>query len=677
MTLFGILYLLVSLLAVTHAFISTQRLSCVNQSPLLLKYSADKHENENAEISVAHVDSSDTVRPEFAVLSPGSQIQLQIGNLDLARKAWKKRRRSGSPMLIPCSILNTDRKSMITNNLVFLLRKFGQPLADQDMTEWPDGFKSHHIAISLPELSRWYKAHLRASLTHHSNVLGYETAADLIRDVMSPQVEKDLGIKLWTVGTHSWVVARISKMRGQRLAAQSPLLQFIQGDDDTMMHTGKTRIKTDVAPGSYSLEPMSAALRVSQRAIDTGAVSSGSIHQGSFVGVDQMGDGGAPLLKVSLNAPTESQVRKRSQPVAPRVGGKPLELNLHQLKHGQGPFKGEVVYISGRSGAAFIDIGAGRPIKNQANDGTGLTRVLGMLRFDDLVRDVSSSAEAFLEEANDEVDCVEEALNAMHYDIDDDDEEVHDAVDMDGDILSDFTADDLFDDDDDEEEEDDDDGEEEFVEDISHLLTLEGGKYTFRDPVSGEVVDLGDDDDDDDDDDDQLLGGGEGGDIFAGLTPSQRFERLGDIMDDNDGNTSEGTTTLEIGDSINVFIQTVSKQSGRFMVTTRSSGPSMKVLKQATKSNKNLERLLAIFDGDIDNILTLVGDEGEGIVKAISKTGDWLYVQPQFRGLPVGVAQLASGITRELLAEGDSVHIRLDGVDEARGQLALTVMKKN
>ena len=75
--------------------------------------------------------------------------------------------------------------------------------------------------------------------------------------------------------------------------------------------------------------------------------------------------------------------------------------------------------------------------------------------------------------------------------------------------------------------------------------------------------------------------------------------------------------------------------------------------------------------------MKLVGDEGEGIVKAISKTGDWLYVEPQFRGLPVGVAQLASGMTLKSLSEGDSVRIRVDGIDEARGQLALTVLENN
>ena len=640
-------------------------------SPFLLNADQQEQDEMEMEISAPEAEEDDekvsVSRPEFAVLSPGSHIEIQIGNMDLARKAWKKRRRSGSPMLIPCSILNTDRRSMVVDNLVFLVRKFGTPISEQDMPERPDGYKSNHIAITLPELSRWYKSHLRASLAQHATALGYETAADLVKDVFTPQLEEDCGIKLWSVDKHSWLVAGVSKMRGQRLAAASPLLQFLQGNDDTMMHTGKTRIKTDVGPGSYALEPMSAALRVSQRTIDTGVVSTGSKHQGSFMGVDPMGDGGSPLLKVSLNVPTDIQNRKTARSAKSEMEGKAIEHDLNKLKTGDGPFIGKVSYISGRSGAAFIDIGAGRSSK-----GKGMARVLGMLRFDDLVGDLASA-----EEAEDELDLVQEALNLMEYDDDDDDDEETESGDVaDGDIFSDFSVDDLFDDDtaSDSAEDDDDDGEE-TVEDISHLVTLEDGKYTFHDPDSGETIDLGDLDgignqiaatSSDDEEDD----------FFAGLTPVERLEKLGEIMGDDD-DSDQGTTAFQVGDAIEVYIQAVSKQSGRFMVTTGSSVQSMKVLKKETKTNKNLDRLLSKFDGDINNILNLVGKEGEGVVKAISQTGNWLYVQPKFQDLPVGIAQLSGDISLSSLKEGDSVLVRLDGVDESRGQLAMTVVAKN
>jgi hypothetical protein len=605
-------------------------------------------------------------RPEFAALSPGSPVEIQIGNLDLARKAWKKRRRSGSPLLIPCSILTTDRKSMVVNNLIFLLHKFGKPISEQDMPERPGGYKSNHIAIPFPDLSRWYKSHLRASLAKHATSLGYETAAELVKDVISPQIEEEDGVKLWTVGKHSWLVARISKMRGHRLSAQSAMLQFREGEDDVMLHTGKTRIKSDDGPGSFDLEPVSAALRVSQRALDAGLVSTGSTHRGTLVGVDPMGDGGSPLLKVSLNLPNEISKRKRVRNMAP-VDGKPIEHELNQLKGGDGPFIGKVVRVSARSGAAFIDIGAGRSVKRRESGGDGLTRVLGMLRFDDLVDDLSTSAaESLLEaEEEDEVDLREEALNAMEYE---DESEEDEGEEMTSDeISSDFSVDDLFDDD--SSASDEEEGEE-VIEDISHLVSLEDGVYSFSDPESGEKVRMGSLRND-------VIGTIEGDDeeddFFAGLSPEQRFEKLGELLDDDE---DEGSDTLQVGDEIDVYIQAVSKQSGRFMVTTRSSVQSMKVVKKESKANKNLDRLLSKFGDDINNILNLAGEEGEGVVKAISQTGDWVYVQPNFQDLPVGVAQIAENVEAASISVGDSVQVRLDGVDESRGQLALTVIAK-
>ena len=611
------------------------------------------------------IERSEDIRPEFAVLFPGDQIEVRVGNLDLARKAWKKRRRSGSPVLVPCSILSSDRKSLVMNNLIFLLRKFGRPMSEQKMDQLPDGFKSHHISLTFPELNRWYKLHLRASLTQHANALGYDTAADLIKDIITPQVEEEFGIKLWTLGNHSWVVAGISRMRGQRLATQSPLLQFIQGDGMIMMHTGKTRIKTSLAPGSYSLEPMSAALRVSQRCIDSGVVATGSIHHGSYMGIDPMGDAGCPLLKVSLNLPTKIQGRRRSRRGVAQMDGKALEFNLRDLKPGQGPFHGTVVHISGRVGAAFVDIGVGRNIKEQRNGDSGVTRVLGMLRFDQLIRDASSNTDAVTDSAPNDFDRVEDAINAMCYDGEKGEEIENDEI-IDVDVFSGYNVDDLFDDNDDDTEEG-----EEIVEDFT-LVSLEDGQYTFRNPETGEVIvvgNLGDDDAENGCDDEEDT-------TFMGMSSSQRLENLDQIMMDSTENVEKDRMPLEVGDSLDVYIQAVSRQSGRFMVTTQAYGPRMKMVKQISKSNKNLDRLLRSFDGDVNNILSLVGEEGDGIVKAASKVGDWVYVQPRFGNLPVGVARCASGMSRESLSEGDSVRVRLDGVDETRGQLAFTVVQK-
>ena len=90
-------------------------------------------------------------RPEYGALSPGTVVQVQVGDLALARKAWKKRRRTGSPLLVPCSVLNVDRQSMVRWNLIFLLEKFGHSRKDG-------------IEITEADLSKKYRSYLQSSL---------------------------------------------------------------------------------------------------------------------------------------------------------------------------------------------------------------------------------------------------------------------------------------------------------------------------------------------------------------------------------------------------------------------------------------------------------------------------------------------------------------------------------
>jgi hypothetical protein len=90
-------------------------------------------------------------RPEYGAFAHGTVVQVQVGDIKLARKAWKKRRRTGSPLLVPCSVLNVDRQSMVRWNLMFLLEKFG--------TSQKDG-----IQISAEDLSNKYRTFLKSSL---------------------------------------------------------------------------------------------------------------------------------------------------------------------------------------------------------------------------------------------------------------------------------------------------------------------------------------------------------------------------------------------------------------------------------------------------------------------------------------------------------------------------------
>ena len=95
--------------------------------------------------------SSKQPGPEYGALSPGTVVQVQIGDLSLARKAWKKRRRTGSPLLVPCSVLNVDRQSLVRWNLIHLLEKFGRPQRDG-------------ISISAKDMAKHYRGFFRSSL---------------------------------------------------------------------------------------------------------------------------------------------------------------------------------------------------------------------------------------------------------------------------------------------------------------------------------------------------------------------------------------------------------------------------------------------------------------------------------------------------------------------------------
>ena len=95
--------------------------------------------------------SEPSIRPEYGALSPGTVVQVQVGDLSLARKAWKKRRRTGSPLLVRCSVLNVDRQSMVRWNLIYLLEKFGNARSDG-------------IEITSTDLSKKYRTFLKSSL---------------------------------------------------------------------------------------------------------------------------------------------------------------------------------------------------------------------------------------------------------------------------------------------------------------------------------------------------------------------------------------------------------------------------------------------------------------------------------------------------------------------------------
>jgi len=145
---------------------------------------------------------------------------------------------------------------------------------------------------------------------------------------------------------------------------------------------------------------------------------------------------------------------------------------------------------------------------------------------------------------------------------------------------------------------------------------------------------------------------------------------------------------IKAGDDVQVYIKTVSPQSGRFMVTLDASiknkkAKEIKLEKQADKRLSRLEKQISHED-----IESLIGNVYDGIIKAKSKTGNWYYVQPCVESgdeesggescipsMPVGVAsfEVEEG-NKKLYESGDNVRVRLEGIDEKRGQLALTLI---
>jgi hypothetical protein len=201
------------------------------------------------------------------------------------------------------------------------------------------------------------------------------------------------------------------------------------------------------------------------------------------------------------------------------------------------------------------------------------------------------------------------------------------------------------------------------------------------------VVDGGDDDDDDDDGDDDDMA-----------------DDAIDVSDDDDiDDDGDFYNVVEAGDEVQVYIKAVSTQSGRFMVTLDPCVGEKKARdrKRERQAEKRKERLLSKRaigrdddggndnhgDDDDDDIRSLVGNVYDGVVKAKSKTGNWYYVQPTGGGegvggaaiLPVGIANFSTQsewgeINNVSYSVGDHVRVRLDGIDERRGQLALTLM---
>ena len=603
-------------------------------------------------------------RIQYAALEPGTVLQIQVGDTSLARKAWKKRRRSGSPLLVPCSVLNVDRTSTVRWNLIYLLQKFGSKHAKTG------------IRITLQELTKRHRTHLKCSLQDHATALGYETTADLIQGLFHKQVQDTYGVKLVVTSSKEdtgskniWLEAPVSRMRAQKLASSAAVLQFTDavdrdqivhdgGSTDTLRHTGIVRNKrqrnkeTSDEDGAktfastesnvdsiYELQPLSAALRVNKDDVLNGNVQNGSMHPAVVFDYDLAGDAGSPLLTLSLN-PSRNQARDKLK-ITPKKSVNYQQAirnpkwTLNDLSVGSGPLNGKVVDFI--KGGVLVDCSVGRETND--SDGPAMVKVLGTLKFPDAItREAARQDDSVGLE-----DLVEE------------DELGSDISDLAGlaAALTDF----------------DDDGTSE-VEDITHLFKLgEDGALTYKDPETGEISVLDTESDADDTDESMPV------------TRSRR--KKSESKTHTQSSSSLRPQRLHVGDEIEVFVKSVSKQSHQLHFTMDSSvqGKKAKELKKEGEVSKRLARLSKQLGG-LHHAARLKGTECDAVVQAASYSGDWFYVRPiectdpDQRPLPVGVGTITSEELLQELDQGDSVRIAIAGIDEERGQMEYKILHK-
>mmetsp|Transcript_874 Transcript_874/g.2196 ORF Transcript_874/g.2196 Transcript_874/m.2196 type:complete len:812 (-) Transcript_874:1300-3735(-) len=691
--------------------------------------------------------------PEYAALRPGTVVQVQVGDLSLARKAWKKRRRTGSPLLVPCSILNVDRRSAVRWNLIFLLEKFGQPGKG----------KRGGIVMSLKDIARYYRSFLKSSLGRQSEALGFDSNQAMVEELFNKKSQESYGVFFekkeeekkyldedGNLGTSTismlYLTAPINRRKAQQRASNPAMLQFRpprEGDYDdigvadtsigagldegvhvdgigTLTHTGWIRAVKEEKYISedgerklqreYSNFPLSACLRVSQKDdLDTGRVQEGKILPAVVFDFDKIGDGGSPLLTLSLNAASGGKQRLKIKPDKRyNILKKGAKYQLSDLKVGDGPYRAKVIKLIGRKQKALVDLGVGRELSSA---GGNVVQVLGILRYQDAVEleDSEGNSSPFIDFDDEEMeDIIASSIDELDMldDEDDDDNLAEELLSLRKGSFEPGTFE---------------DGEVE--EDISGLYELdENGQLVFKNPETGGrqlVEDIEEDDEDNSDgenvtDDDDisdedmasLFSQNEDGSITykdpetgETLTVNERDDEFKDMImvkslidDDLSGEGKSApnpkvqeskekpklrSKRLQVGEYIEVYISNVSKQSNKFQVTTNPlvKGQKAKDIKKEAGAKKKLDRLKKSFGGDLDRIYALKGRECKGIVKATSKTGDWVYVQPTLEDLPVGIASLESDDLSSLSA-GDNVLVRISGIDEGRGQLSMNVISK-
>ena len=338
----------------------------------------------------AEADNSD----ELALLLPGQTLRIQIGDVSSSRKAWKKRRRNSSPILIPCSILGMNREWMVRWNVMTLLHQVGEesPAADGA------------VAISAGKLGRAYKKRLGGDLQAHADALGYNSVESLLQALFDERVQAEYGVSTFVEPNHEnlMLMTALTRRQARNFSNSAGMVQFrpdVEDDGEKMIHTGLASVRLSSSIGrmpKFSQEVLGAALRVSPYDEAAEKYQQGDEFNAFVYSYEVAGDNESPLLVLTADDPrgkgialggtgtfgSSTRVFKRRNAKGVILQHETFERELSNLSAGEGPISANVVAVSSHSNAVFVDCGVGR--KRGKKYGGGTTKVLGMLRLEDI-----------------------------------------------------------------------------------------------------------------------------------------------------------------------------------------------------------------------------------------------------------------------------------------------------
>lgn len=387
-------------------------------SPLTTTNAVDRR---TAPRDVAMMDISDSTAStatdeaanadELALLLPGQTLRIQIGDVSSSRKAWKKRRRNSSPILIPCSILGMNREWMVRWNVMTLLHQVGEE------SNAADGA----VAISSGKLGRAYKKRLGGDLQSHADALGYASVESLLQALFDERVQAEYGVSTFVEPTHGnlMLMTALTRRQARNFSNSAGMVQFRPDEVDEnqkMIHTGLASVRLSSSIGrmpKFTQEVLGAALRVSPYDEAAEKYQQGDEFNAFVYSYEVAGDNESPLLVLTADDPrgkgialggtgtfgSSTRVFKRRNT---NFQHDTYERELSNLSAGEGPISANVVAVSSHSNAVFVDCGVGR--KRGKKYGGGTTKVLGMLRLEDIEGEMEF-------EAGDEIDVYIKAVS--------------------------------------------------------------------------------------------------------------------------------------------------------------------------------------------------------------------------------------------------------------------------